>query len=71
MEDGIGCVSVLVFLGTWIVCTVAFGAIGFLLGWAPGLVLAVIWPLILALGVFLVVIAILIAAALFLWFYLF
>jgi hypothetical protein len=48
---GYGCVSILVFFAVWIGCTIAFGGLGFLFGWAPAIILAAIWPLVAALGV--------------------
>ena len=64
---GYGCVAVIVFFAVWIGCTIAFGPLGFMLGWMPALILAFIWPLVAALGVVAVVIlAILIAIVLYL-----
>ena len=63
---GYGCVAVIVFFAVWIGCTIAFGPLGFMLGWMPALILAIIWPLVAALGVVVVVIlAILIAIILY------
>jgi hypothetical protein len=66
--DGFGCMSVIVFLGVWIVCTVSFGPFGFMLGWMPALILAAIWPLVAALGVLAIILLIVIAVALYLYF---
>lgn len=56
--DGGGCMSVIVFFAVWIGCMIAAGPLGFMLGWLPALVLAFIWPLVVALGVVALVIAV-------------
>ena len=56
--DGGGCVSVIVFFVVWIGCMIAAGPLGFMLGWLPALVLAFIWPLVVALGVVALVIVV-------------
>ena len=50
-NDGWGCLSVVVFLGVWIWCTLAFGGLGLLLGWMPAWVLAEFLGFILLLAV--------------------
>ena len=60
MDEGYGCIGVIVFLAVWIGCSIAWGALGFMLGWMPALFLAYILPLVAYLGV----VAILIGAVL-------
>jgi len=61
-EDEIyGLVVVLVFVGVWVGCTMAFGAQGFLLGWMPAMILGLCWPFVvglLVLGALLVAIVV-------------
>ena len=59
---GGGCVSVIVFFAVWIGCMIAAGPLGFMLGWLPALVLAFIWPRVLALGVFGIILIIVVIA---------
>lgn len=67
-EAGSGCGDVIVFFAVWIGCTIAFGPLGFMLGWIPALILAVIWPLVAALGVVVIGLVILIAIAIILYY---
>lgn len=69
MDEEAGCMFGLVFLGTWGACTLAFGPLGFLLGWAPALILGAIWPLLIALGAIALIVVLLLGGALFLWVY--
>lgn len=52
-EIGATVTGVLIFLAVWIGCSVAYGFLGFALGWMPALILAAIiglfWPLLLVL----------------------
>lgn len=45
-------VAVGVFFVVWIGCMVAWGPMGFMLGWMPALVIALIWPLVLGVASF-------------------
>lgn len=53
MDDwyGIGAyiTGAIVFFGTWIVCSLTYGFLGFALGWMPAIILAgivgMLWPL--------------------------
>jgi hypothetical protein len=69
MDEGQYWIAVIVFFVVWIECTIGFGPLGFLLGWAPALILAMLWPLIAALGCFVIVILVILMALLFLLYF--
>jgi hypothetical protein len=66
MDEDSGWMEAIVFLAVWIGCTIGFGPFGFMLGWMPALILAMLWPLIAALGCVVIVIVVILIAILFL-----
>ncbi len=67
MDEGYGFIGVIVFLAVWIGCAIAWGALGFMLGWMPALVLAYILPLVVGLGVVVILIGAVVLATFFLF----
>ena len=69
MDEDQGCVGVIVFFVVWIGCTIGFGPFSFMLGWMPALLLAMLWPLIAALGCVVIVILVILMAILLLLYF--